>query len=120
MAEEVGKLTQKFAPVSGTNNEGREWTKLTFVIVCPSGKTQRKVAFDTFNQELIQFITDTSIETVLKVRYEVSSREFNGKWYTNVTAFGAEVVKDLGNDVIKARNSTVIPIAEDGDTDLPF
>jgi hypothetical protein len=30
--------------------------------------------------------------TILNVHFEIESREFNGKWYTNLTALKVEIV----------------------------
>lgn len=101
MAQETGKLLLKKIE-SGTSKAGKAWTKMTFVVdVTSDPKYPKKIAFDTFNGSLIEFINDTMDGTTIQVDYSVESREWQGRWFSNVNAFKAEVVR-VDNPVVQA------------------
>ena len=91
MAQEVGTLISSNIE-NGTSKAGKPWTKMTFVIETADQKP-RKVAFDTFFGKTIEFISDTNRGTVLKVEYFPESREWNGKWFSNINARNVEVYR---------------------------
>ena len=127
MAEETGKLIEKMPLASGVSKAGKQWSKLTFVIQVQNTKFPRQVAFDTMNAQLIQTVSDTSVDTNLRVQYDVTSRKWQGKdkngqdkppqWFSNVNAWRVEVVRDEGNEVIQASNILTEPQDDDS---LPF
>ena len=79
-----GKLIQKLPVESGTSARG-EWKKQNFIVetveqfprkICISAWTNSIPVLDTFHED----------EMVL-VSVNIESREFNGKWYTDVRAW---------------------------------
>ena len=117
MAEEVGKLIEKLPLAGGVSKAGKQWSKLTFVIQVQGTKFPRQVAFDTMNADLIRMVSDTSVNTNLRVQYDVTSRKWNDKYFSNVNAWRIEVVRDEGNEVIQASNILTEPQDDDP---LPF
>jgi len=104
MATKTGKLYRKLDVQSGVGKaSGKPWSKMTFVVdMTTDPKYPKYVAFDTFKGNIIEFIQDTDLGTPIMVEYDVESREWQGRWFSNVNASHAEVVRDNGNQVIKS------------------
>lgn len=115
-----GKLIIVLPAQTGTGKNG-VWKKCDFVIET-SDKFPKKVCISAWN-ELSDQIENTAIGSDLQVSFDISSREYNGRWYTDVKAWkvsgGSKAVKS--NDAPAASESTPpdFPSIESAD-DLPF
>ena len=117
--EITGKLIKKLPQEGGTSKAGKPWTKDAFVLQL-EGTFPRELKIDIFNNtEKSQFINDTNIDTVLKCDINLDSKEYNGRYFHNVTLWKVEVVRDMGNESFKA-NDIPEPPVDDGNEDLPF
>ncbi len=81
--ELVGKLIQMLPLQTGTGRNG-EWKKQD-VIVETSGNYPKKVCISIWGDKINTQVLQTG--NVLKISYELESREFNGRWYTDVRAW---------------------------------
>ena len=106
-----GKLTQVLKQESGVSKAGKEWTKGGF-IVDTGDQYNPFVCVGLFGDklDLLQYVKegDNVIASV-----NISSREFNGKWYTQVD--GWKVSKDTES----AESLPPVDSEDEGD-DLPF
>lgn len=93
---------------TGTGKTGKEWKKQTAVLET-EGQYPKKVAFDTFGDK----IKDLNVGDKVTVGIDIDSREYNGKWYTNIVAWKVEVA-----EVTNKPESSNTP--EDQKEDLPF
>lgn len=100
--------------------DGSPLVKTEFVLQ-KQGKFPKQVKLDSFNADVIRFIEDTSIDTVLMCDVDLESREYNGRWYTTINAFKVE--KDNSSDLVvnskDLSNYEEVPASDDAD-DLPF
>jgi len=109
-----GKLTHKLEPVTGEGSNG-QWKKQEFVIETMD-QYPKSVCFVVWGDK-IDFIDSARNGDVLSVFFDVESREYNGKWYTNLKAWKVEA---------EARQETeagVVTPVETGSVDgkdLPF
>lgn len=75
---------------SGTSMNG-EWQKLVFV-----GDTleqySRKIAFTVMKPELINAFQNVRVGDDLEVSFSIESREYNGRWYTDVRCFNVTAI----------------------------
>lgn len=118
--EVVGKLIKKLEHQNGVSKAGKEWHKDGFVLQLP-GNYPSELQIDIFNKpEMSMFINDTSLETVLKCNINIESREYNGRYFHNVTLWKAEVMREEGNTVVEPPEVSQPPEPEGDDTDLPF
>lgn len=118
--EITGKLVKKLEPKSGVSAAGKQWNKQGFVIQLES-KYPKQLQIDVFNNtEMVQFINDTSIDTVLTCNINIESREYQERWYHNVTLWKAEVMREEGNEVIAPPVFNQPPEPEGDVDDLPF
>lgn len=78
-----GKVIAVLNPQGGTSqSSGKEWKKQMFVIET-DGQYQRKQAFYVWNDRT----TIPEIGEKVIVDFEIEAREYNGYWYTDVTAW---------------------------------
>ena len=90
-----GKLVKMLPLQTGQGRNG-EWKKQEFVIEL-EGTYPRKVCISAWGDKVnIGSLVEGAI---LNVSFDVESREFNGKWYTNLTAWKVETVGDNLQDV---------------------
>lgn len=83
--EITGKLIQKLPVQSGVSSSGNNWSKAEFVIetveqypkkVCANLWGDRAKALDQFQ-----------LGSLITVSFDLESREYNGRWYTDVRAW---------------------------------
>lgn len=82
MAQEVGKIIKVEPTLEGTNEKG-DWLIQVFVIMTQA-EHSRAVAFRTFNKERAELIKSLNVGETVLVDYVPESREFNGKWFTDL------------------------------------
>jgi hypothetical protein len=81
--EMTGKITQVLPEKSGTSARG-PWRKQEYVIEIP-GDFPKQVCFMVWGDRIDQFGIREGQE--LTVSFDLESREFNGRWYTDVKAW---------------------------------
>ena len=81
-----GRLIQKLGIQSGKSARG-DWAKQEFVIEYQDGNFPTKACFSVWGQDKVQDLERFQINDEIKVEFNVSSREYNGKWYTDLRAW---------------------------------
>ena len=108
--ELTGKIVQVLPEKSGTSARGN-WRKQEYVIEIP-GDYPKKVCFMVWGDRIDQFQIQEGQE--LTIAIDLESREFNGRWYTDVKAWRVSPVQQDGAP----------PVTEEppppGPDDLPF
>ena len=89
---DVENLTKK----DGTAVVGKNGlvSKMGFLIH-QAGQYGKDVWVETFSAAVISFLTDTSLETELTCKVDVSSREYNGRYFTSVSCFSVTADKNV-------------------------
>ncbi len=123
--EITGRITQVLSMESGQSKAGKEWRKQSFVL--DSGaQFNPLVCFSLFGDEKINMLRDFGSGQEVKVSFNVSSREYNGRWYHNLDAWKLEGVGAAGNagaaplpseEPMPAANQD---LSADEEDDLPF
>jgi hypothetical protein len=105
--EIIGKLIQKMPMQSGISKTGNSWQKQEFVIetleqyprkICANLWGDRTAVLETLN-----------IDDKIVMSFDLESREFNGKWYTDVKAYKIDPVG--ANPQISAQHQPSAPAA---------
>jgi hypothetical protein len=106
-----GKLIKVLDVQAGTSKAGKDWVKQEFVIDTGAAFNP-EICFNLFGSDKIALLSGTIINQELDVSFNVSSREFNGKYYHNLDAWKIQLGDLLSNE----------PIPEQGteEDDLPF
>ena len=82
-----GKIIRKLDPQGGTSKAGREWKKQEYVMETLDSAFPRQVKFDFFGERADQYPLE--VGDVITLSYDIESREFNGRWYTDIRGFKA-------------------------------
>jgi len=116
----TAKLIQKLPLQSGTGKNG-EWKKQD-IIVETDGQYPKKICISIWGDR----INDSQLipGNLLKIDFDVESREYNSRWYTDIKAWKIEVTdgsSQPGNNT-SSPDSFSQPVIPSGETkdDLPF
>lgn len=82
--ELTGTIVQVLPYDGGTTKAGKEWRKGVFILETQD-QYPRKVAISILNDNIDKY--PTQVGTVVTAHIEIESREWNGKWYTEVKAW---------------------------------
>lgn len=83
-----GRIIQKLPLQSGVaKSSGNPWKKQEYVLETHDNYP-RKVKFDFFGERVDQYQLELGEEVT--VSFDLESREFNGRWYTDVRAWKAD------------------------------
>lgn len=134
--ELTGKIIQVFDEIGGTSSAGRAWRKREYLLETQE-QFPKKIIFDFFGDRIDQY--PLQVGQVIKLSFDINCREYNGRWFTNISGWHVEHVEpgtpqqsnsgSFANNAIgqnsgqtqatKAYDTPVIP--EDGPKDdLPF
>ena len=81
-----GKIIQKLELQSGVSKAGNQWKKQEYVLETLDSYP-KKVKFDFFGDRADQYPLE--VGDVITLSYDIESREFNGRWYTDIRGFKA-------------------------------
>ncbi len=112
----TGKIVYVPTLQSGTGKNG-EWRKQE-VILETEGQYPKKVCIAVWGDRINP--SQLVVGNQLKVDFDIESREYNSRWYTEVKAWKVEVVSGGGSSGIDAPPPMDAPPALDDTDDLPF
>ena len=84
-----GRIINILEIESGTSKAGKEWKKQGFVMDT-GDQYNPNVCFSLFGDDKIAMLSSYSVGEEVSVSFNLSSREYNGKWYHNVDAWKIE------------------------------
>lgn len=122
MALEItGKLIKVLNPQTGTGAKGN-WIKQEFVIETSADQYPKKVCMSLWGDK-VENLKRFTLNDEIKVSFNVESREYNEKWYTDIRAWKIEGggAKSGGDRVEKSTSEDPFNISSGGEEDdLPF
>jgi hypothetical protein len=86
--EVTGILIAILPEQSGQTEKGT-WVKGGFVIET-EGEYPKKIAFTLFGEEKLNKIKEFSVGQILNVQFSAQSREWQGRWFTELNCFRVE------------------------------
>ncbi|MCD8044821.1 MAG: DUF3127 domain-containing protein [Tannerellaceae bacterium] len=86
--EITGKIIAVLPAQGGTSKTGNEWKKQEYVIETHD-QYPKKVCFQIFGADKIEQANIQAGEE-LKVFFDIESREYQGRWFTNINAWRVE------------------------------
>ena len=107
----IGKLVKKLERETGVSKTGKTWEKQS-ILVEQSGTDYNKEVVISFFGDKIKSIRDIEEGSDVNVSVNVSSREFNGKYYHNIDGWLCAV---SGEKTVKNDFVTI-----DDNDDMPF
>lgn len=85
--EIIGKIIHDLGEQSGTSKAGNQWKKHEYVLETIEN-FPKKVHFDFFGERADLFVLRAG--DVIKLSFDIESREYNGRWYTSIRGFKSE------------------------------
>ena len=111
----TAKLTQLLPIQTGTGKNG-EWKKQD-IIVETDGQYPKKVCISIWGDKINE--GQLQIGNILKIDFDIESREYNSKWYTDIKAWKMEVAgTSTQNTPVNTATNDFIPNGEEDV--LPF
>lgn len=120
--EITGKLVEKLQEESGEGRNGT-WRKRSFVIET-FDQYPKKVCITLWGDK-IDLLETYQENQAMRVGINIESREYNGRWYTDVKAWRVDAYQE-GQATTSTSNGPVPPpppteeFSSSGDDDLPF
>ena len=115
-----GVLTWKSEVETGTSKNGNPWAKQTIVVSRDRvNAPYDKVALSVFGAR----VNDTercNIGDKVEITYSVSAREYNGRWYNDISLYKIELQAKAPAQVSYPPNATNEQSLEPQPGDLPF
>lgn len=108
-----GKVVAVLELVSGTSKAGNPFQKREFVIET-AGQYPKKVCLQLFGDKVNEC---PNVGEEVKVSFDVESREWNGKWFTQLNAWKVERQGAQGAPQQPQHTQAEQPTQDDG---LPF
>ena len=108
--EIIGKLVQKLERETGVSKTGKTWEKQS-ILVEQNTDYNKEVVISFFGDK-IKSIRDIEEGSDVNVSINLSSREYNGKYYHNIDGW---FIAKMGEETVGKKFVT----ADDND-DLPF
>jgi hypothetical protein len=115
MALEItGSLVKKLPVQAGSSTRG-EWQKQEFIIETHE-TYPKKVCMNVWGADKVSELASYGEGEVLKISFNLESREYNQRWYTDIRAWRIEKsVREAGSDYAP---STSVPGSSNGPSSL--
>lgn len=113
------KLIQKLPLQTGQGKAG-EWKKQE-IIVETDGQYPKKICIAIWNDKINDSVLQ--IGNILRIDFDIESREYNSRWYTDVKAWKVESAStaSAGTDNFQEPPMPIdLTPPPDGSSDLPF
>ena len=114
-----GKLSRKLSVESGTSKAGKEWKKQTF-LVDTGAQYNPEICFQLFGEDKISMLEHYNIGDEIEVSFNLSSREWNGKYFHNVDAWKIEKIVTKNSVAEKVQDPPVFDTPASEEDDLSF
>lgn len=91
---EKGKLFIKGEVKTGQSASGNQWANQQIVVeVYGFNNSIKRVALQTNKTDILYALEELPLGAEIEIKYSVSAREWNGKWYNNVELVSLEPIK---------------------------
>ena len=127
-----GRIARKLGVQTGTSARGT-WSKQEFIFEYQEGNFPSQVCMNVCGEDKVRELDKFQVGDKVKVSFNLSSREYNGRWYTDVRAWRIESAASAQQGgyapqpeyPAPAAPSAPLPTADDmssplSDDDLPF
>ena len=121
-----GRIARKLNVQSGTTARG-PWQKQEFILEYQEGNFPTQVCMNVWGEDKVKELARYQLGDKVKVSFNLSSREYNGRWYSDIRAWRIEPAGQAAPAVPAAAPapSAPMPSADDmssplDEEDLPF
>lgn len=121
--ELTGRIVVKLPQETGTSKAGKDWVKQDIVIETEE-QYPKKICFTVMGAEKIKEFAALPVGRMITVGINIESREYNGKWFTNVNCWRVSSQGNSGEHAAPASQSETFGADPEGwepaVDDLPF
>ena len=124
----IGKAIVALPVKSGVSQRtGEQWQSREYVIETQE-QYPKKICFEVFGIDKLKEFNIRNND-LIKVHFDITAREYNGKWYNSIRAWKVEHVNPDGSVVGSTAAAPVAqaqapaapaPAAQESEEDLPF
>ena len=86
-----GRIVRKLNVQSGTSARG-PWAKQEFILEYQEGNYPSQVCLNVWGDDKVRELGKYQVGDKVKVSFNLSAREFNGRWYNDIRAWKIEPV----------------------------
>lgn len=126
--ELIGKAIAALPVKSGVSQRtGEQWQSREYVIETQE-QYPKRMCFEVFGIDKLKEFNIRNND-LIKVHFDISAREYNGKWYNSIRAWKVEHVNPDGSVVGSTAAAPVAqaqaqaapaPVTQESEEDLPF
>lgn len=109
----TGKITWVGPVASGVSKAGKDWNKFNAVITEQEGEYPQSLCFEVFNDKIA-----VALDEVCTIHFQVKANEYQGKYYTNITAWRKEGAQQMA--VPSGPPPAAAPVSADSAFEPPF
>ena len=84
-----GRIARKLNVQTGTSARGA-WSKQEFIFEYQEGNYPSQICMNVWGEDKVRELDKYQVGDKVKIAFNLSSREFNGRWYTDVRAWRIE------------------------------
>ncbi len=84
-----GRIARKLNVQTGTSARGA-WSKQEFIFEYQEGSFPTQICMNVWGEDKVRDLEKYQVGDKVKVSVNLSSREYNGRWYTDVRAWRIE------------------------------
>lgn len=107
-----GKLVKKLSVETGTSKAGKEWSKQT-IVINNGDQYNPETAISFFGDDKVKILENFKDGADVSVGVNISSKEFNGKWYNQIDGWRISAGDKAPNPALNSSDN-------DSQDDLPF
>ena len=91
-----GRIARKLNVQTGTSARGA-WSKQEFILEYQEGNFPSQICMNVWGEDKVRDLDKYQVGDKVKVSFNLSSREYNGRWYTDVRAWRIEPAGSTGS-----------------------
>lgn len=118
-----GRIVRKLNVQTGTSSRGA-WSKQEFIFEYQEGNFPTQICMNVWGEDKVKDLEKYQVNDKVKISFNLSSREYNGRWYTDVRAWRIEPSGTVRQPASSAAHGADVPPPIDAplpaDEDLPF
>ena len=119
-----GRIARKLPVQQGTSARGA-WAKQEFIFEYQEGNFPSQICMNVWGDDKVRDLDKYQVGDKVKISFNLSSREYNGRWYTDVRAWRIEPAGQPTYAAPAAPAPAPMPSIDDmstplSDEDLPF
>ena len=84
-----GRIARKLPVQQGTSARGA-WAKQEFIFEYQEGNFPSQICMNVWGEDKVRDLDKYQVGDKVKISFNLSSREYNGRWYTDVRAWRIE------------------------------